>query len=129
MTGSRSSTHSDVAREPRPSSFQRRVDHGIVRPTDKVAYPNTAGAAKSVTMTNTSPKAVAIASIALTGTPAGQFAETNNCGKVLPSDGHPKLICLRVRDKCVEHRPTDNHHHCEQYPDGYFSKSLLGRIA
>jgi Abnormal spindle-like microcephaly-assoc'd, ASPM-SPD-2-Hydin len=44
---------------------------------------NTTSAAKSVTMTNTSPKAVAITNIALTGTAAGQFASTNNCGKSL----------------------------------------------
>ncbi len=40
-------------------------------------------AAKSVTVTNTSPKVVAITSIALTGTDAGQFASTNNCGSSL----------------------------------------------
>jgi probable HAF family extracellular repeat protein len=44
---------------------------------------HTSSAAKSVTMTNTSAKVVAIASIALTGTAAGQFAATNNCGKSL----------------------------------------------
>jgi probable HAF family extracellular repeat protein len=44
---------------------------------------HTTSAAKSVTMTNTSPKAVAITSIALTGAAAGQFASTNNCGKSL----------------------------------------------
>ena len=42
-----------------------------------------ASAAKSVTMTNTSPKAAAIASVTLTGTAAGQFVQTNNCGKSL----------------------------------------------
>jgi probable HAF family extracellular repeat protein len=50
----------------------------------------TTSAAKSVTVTNTSQKAVAIASIAMTGTPAGQFAQTNNCGKSLA--GH--AICM-----------------------------------
>jgi probable HAF family extracellular repeat protein len=44
---------------------------------------NTTSAAKSVTLTNTSAKVVAITSIALTGTSAGQFAQTNNCGKSL----------------------------------------------
>ncbi len=44
---------------------------------------NTASAAKSVTVTNTSPRVVAITSIALTGTAAGQFASTNNCGSSL----------------------------------------------
>jgi len=37
-------------------------------------------AAKSVTMTNTSPKVVSIASIALTGSAASQFGSTNDCG-------------------------------------------------
>jgi probable HAF family extracellular repeat protein len=46
---------------------------------------NTTSAAKSVTVTNTSPKAAAITSIALTGTASGQFASTNNCGKSLAS--------------------------------------------
>jgi len=41
---------------------------------------NTKSAAKSVTLTNTSPKVVAITSIALTGSGSGQFASTNNCG-------------------------------------------------
>jgi len=41
---------------------------------------NTKSAAKSVTLTNTSPKVVAITSIALTGSGSGQFALTNNCG-------------------------------------------------
>ncbi len=44
---------------------------------------HTTRAAKSVTVTNTSPKVVAITSIALTGTDAGQFASTNNCGSSL----------------------------------------------
>jgi probable HAF family extracellular repeat protein len=44
---------------------------------------NTTSAAKSVTVTNTSPKAVAITSIALKGSAPGQFASTNNCGKSL----------------------------------------------
>ena len=44
---------------------------------------NTSSAAQSVTVTNTSPKAVAITSIALTGTAPGQFAFTDNCGKSL----------------------------------------------
>jgi probable HAF family extracellular repeat protein len=37
--------------------------------------------AKSVTVTNTSPRVVAITSITLTGTAAGQFTTTNTCGK------------------------------------------------
>jgi probable HAF family extracellular repeat protein len=44
---------------------------------------NTKSAANSVTMTNTNSKVVAITSIALKGTAAGQFAQTNNCGKSL----------------------------------------------
>ncbi len=36
-----------------------------------------------MTVTNTGPKAAAITSVALTGTAAGQFAQTNNCGKSL----------------------------------------------
>ena len=44
-----------------------------------------ASAAKSVTVTNTSPKAEAITSIALTGAAAGQFTTTNNCGKSMAS--------------------------------------------
>jgi probable HAF family extracellular repeat protein len=44
---------------------------------------NTKSAAKSVTMTNTSAKVVAITSITLKGTAAGQFASTNNCGSSL----------------------------------------------
>jgi probable HAF family extracellular repeat protein len=44
---------------------------------------HTTSAAKSVTMTNTSAKVVAIASINLNGTAAGQFAATNNCGSSL----------------------------------------------
>jgi probable HAF family extracellular repeat protein len=44
---------------------------------------NTTSAAKSVTVTNTSAKAVAITSIALTGTASGQFGSTNNCGNSL----------------------------------------------
>jgi probable HAF family extracellular repeat protein len=47
---------------------------------------HTSSAAKSVTMTNTSAKVVAIDSIALAGTASGQFTLTNNCGKSLP--GH-----------------------------------------
>jgi probable HAF family extracellular repeat protein len=43
----------------------------------------TSSAAKSVTMTNTSAKVVAITSIALKGSAAGQFASTNNCGSSL----------------------------------------------
>ncbi len=43
----------------------------------------TTSAAKSVTVTNTSAKVVLISSIALTGTAAGQFAQTNKCGKSL----------------------------------------------
>ena len=44
---------------------------------------HTASAAKSVTLTNTSAKVVAITSIALTGSGSGQFASTNNCGNSL----------------------------------------------
>jgi probable HAF family extracellular repeat protein len=44
---------------------------------------NTKSAAKSVTLTNTSPKVVAIASIALTGSGSSQFVSTNNCGSSL----------------------------------------------
>ena len=44
---------------------------------------NATSAAKSVTMTNTSPKVVVIASIALTGSGSGQFASTNSCGSSL----------------------------------------------
>jgi probable HAF family extracellular repeat protein len=44
---------------------------------------NTASPAKSVTMTNTSPKPVAITSIALKGVADAQFASTNNCGSSL----------------------------------------------
>jgi len=44
---------------------------------------NTISAAKSVMVTNTSSKAVAITSIALTGSTPGQFAFTQNCGKSL----------------------------------------------
>lgn len=43
----------------------------------------TTGASKSVTVTNTGNKAAAITSIAVTGTAAGQFAQTNTCGKSL----------------------------------------------
>jgi probable HAF family extracellular repeat protein len=44
---------------------------------------STTSAAKPVTVTNTSAKVVAIASITLNGTNAGQFASTNNCPKSL----------------------------------------------
>jgi probable HAF family extracellular repeat protein len=44
---------------------------------------NTSSAAKSVTMTNTSAKVVAITNIALKGSDSGQFASTNNCGSSL----------------------------------------------
>ncbi len=44
---------------------------------------HTSSAAQSVTVTNTSAKAVAIASIALRGTAPGQFAFTDDCGKSL----------------------------------------------
>jgi probable HAF family extracellular repeat protein len=44
---------------------------------------NTTSAAKSVTVTNNGPKLAAITSIALTGTAAGQFSTTNNCGSSL----------------------------------------------
>ncbi len=50
---------------------------------------NTSSATKSVTVTNTGPKAAAITSVALTGTATGQFAQTNNCDKSLA--GH--AIC------------------------------------
>jgi probable HAF family extracellular repeat protein len=43
----------------------------------------TVSGAKSVTMTNTSAKVVAISSIVLKGTNPGQFASTNNCGNSL----------------------------------------------
>ncbi len=43
----------------------------------------TASPAKTVTMTNTSPKAAAVTNVALTGAAASQFASTNNCGKSL----------------------------------------------
>jgi probable HAF family extracellular repeat protein len=56
----------------------------------------TTSAAKSVTMTNTGPKAAAITTIALTGTPAGQFTQTNNCGKSLA--GH-KTCTIKVTFK------------------------------
>ena len=36
-----------------------------------------------MTLTNTSPKVMAVTSIALIGTAADQFAETNNCGSSL----------------------------------------------
>ena len=42
---------------------------------------HTSSAAKSVTVTNTSPKAMAISSIVLTGSAAGQFVFSDNCGK------------------------------------------------
>ena len=41
---------------------------------------NTASSAKSVTVTNTSAKVVAITSIAMTGTGSSQFASSSNCG-------------------------------------------------
>jgi hypothetical protein len=44
---------------------------------------NTSSAAQSVTVTNTSAKAVPIASIALRGTAPGQFSFTDDCGKSL----------------------------------------------
>ena len=43
----------------------------------------TKSAAKSVVMTNTSAKVVAVASIVLAGSDSGQFASTNNCGSSL----------------------------------------------
>ena len=49
----------------------------------------TTSATKSITMTNTSPKVVAITSVSLTGSNSNQFATTNNCGKQLA--GH--AIC------------------------------------
>ena len=44
---------------------------------------NTTSTVKSVTMTNASPKAVAIGNIKLAGTGATQFSSTNNCGASL----------------------------------------------
>jgi probable HAF family extracellular repeat protein len=44
---------------------------------------NTTSAAKSVTVTNTSAKVVAITSIVLKGSNPSQFASTNNCGSSL----------------------------------------------
>jgi Abnormal spindle-like microcephaly-assoc'd, ASPM-SPD-2-Hydin len=44
---------------------------------------NTSSAAQSVTVTNTSPNAVAITGIALRGTAPKQFAFTDDCGKSL----------------------------------------------
>jgi probable HAF family extracellular repeat protein len=44
---------------------------------------HTSSAARSVTMTNTSSRTVAITNIALTGSATGQFASTNNCGHSL----------------------------------------------
>jgi Abnormal spindle-like microcephaly-assoc'd, ASPM-SPD-2-Hydin len=43
----------------------------------------TLSAVKSVTLTNTSPKVVAITSIALTGAASAQFVSTDNCGESL----------------------------------------------
>ncbi len=51
---------------------------------------NTTSAAQSVTVTNTSAKAVALTSVALAGTGAGQFALINNCGKSLA--GHATCV-------------------------------------
>ena len=53
-------------------------------------------AAKSVTITNTSPKAVAITSIVLKGSNPSQFASNNNCGKSLA--GH-KTCTIKVTFK------------------------------
>jgi 6-phosphogluconolactonase len=44
---------------------------------------DTSSAAQPVTVTNTSAKAVAVASIALRGTAPGQFSFTSDCGKLL----------------------------------------------
>ena len=44
---------------------------------------DTTSAAKSVVMTNTSARVVAVASIVLAGSDSGQFASTNNCGSSL----------------------------------------------
>ena len=44
-------------------------------------------AAKSVTVTNTSAKTVAITSIALAGSDPRQFAKTSNCGTYLAGHG------------------------------------------
>ncbi len=44
---------------------------------------NTSSTAKSVTVTNTGSRVVAITGIALTGTASGQFVATNNCGNSL----------------------------------------------
>jgi probable HAF family extracellular repeat protein len=49
---------------------------------------NSISAAKWVTVTNTSPKPVAITSIALAGIDPGHFAATNNCSRTLA--GHAK---------------------------------------
>jgi hypothetical protein len=43
----------------------------------------TTSASKAVTLTNQSPNALTISSIAVTGTDSGDFAETNNCGSSL----------------------------------------------
>jgi len=52
---------------------------------------NTSSAAKPVTVTNTSAKAVSITSVALTGSAAGQFAQTNTCGKSLAGHATCKI--------------------------------------
>jgi DNA-binding beta-propeller fold protein YncE len=51
-------------------------------------------AAKSVTVTNTSAKAVAIASIALRGTAPGQFAFTDDCGTSLAAHATCKVKAI-----------------------------------
>jgi hypothetical protein len=52
---------------------------------------NTSSAAKPVTVTNTSAKAVSITSVALTDSAAGQFAQTNTCGKSLAGHATCKI--------------------------------------
>ena len=52
---------------------------------------NTTSAAKSVTVTNTSSKLVAITGIALRGTAPGQFAFTDDCGKSLAGHATCKI--------------------------------------
>jgi probable HAF family extracellular repeat protein len=60
----------------------------------------TASAAKPVTVTNTSPKATAIASITLNGSAPGQFAYADDCGSALA--GHATCTIN------VTFRPTSN---------------------
>jgi 6-phosphogluconolactonase len=55
---------------------------------------NTSSAAQSVTVTNTSAKAVSITGIALRGTAPGQFAFTDDCGKSLAAYATCKLEAI-----------------------------------